>query len=109
MKHGATMAAALAVHIASTILIMVPSMLFFLSSLNQVVGSGIAGAVIVLVHFPIGVSVIILTTFLVERWGFRRPPKMDCPKRRKLMRPTFYFWLLSLSMGVVIYVYYYVR
>jgi hypothetical protein len=98
--HGYTMMLAVVLHACSVVLVMVPSLAISLDLLVTDLQN--PAIIITWIHVPIGLTALILGIFLMTVWRFR-PPATSCLKRKRLMRPLFWLWTLSVTLGVLIY------
>lgn len=100
-KHGYTMAVATSVHAISVLLVMIPSLA---RSLDFVIGEFFSPIIIItLIHIPTGSVTLVLGSYLVIKWGYRRSER-TCYKSGGLMKPLWLLWLFSLALGFLIYV-----
>jgi len=99
VAHGYTTMSAVILHACSVALVMIPSLARSLDLLADLQNPTI---IVTWIHVPIGLTALILGIFLVAVWRFR-PPATSCLKRKRLMRPLFWLWTLSLSLGILIY------
>jgi uncharacterized membrane protein YozB (DUF420 family) len=98
--HGVTALVATALHAVTVLLVMVPSLL---RSSNLLLNNFSSPAIILTwIHAPLGLVTLILGLYLVSEWRLRSPGP-TCYKRAKLMRPLWVLWILSLVLGVLIY------
>jgi uncharacterized membrane protein YozB (DUF420 family) len=92
---------AIVVHAAAVLLVMIPSLALsldiFISDLSN------PFVIITWIHVPLGFVALILGIYLILVWRFRSPDA-SCYKRAKLMRPLWLLWVLSMILGVLIYV-----
>jgi hypothetical protein len=99
-RHGLAATLALAVHMTSVFVVMIPSLyvnfLLVLSSFDVVSGS------IVWLHVITGIVAPILASILIATWRFHPVSKMTCATRRWLMMPTFLVWTTSLISGIFV-------
>jgi uncharacterized membrane protein YozB (DUF420 family) len=99
-SHGYTLTIAIVLHAISVLSIMIPS---FARSTDILFTDFFSPAIILTwIHAPLGLLVLILGAYLVLEWRFK-PPQDTCYKRVKLMRPLWLLWMLSLAMGILIY------
>ncbi len=94
------MALTTAIHALSVFLVMVPSLARSLS----VVVSELTNPVILitLVHIPSGAVTLVLASYFVARWAYKRSENV-CYGSKGKMRPLWFLWLFSLGLGFVIY------
>lgn len=97
--HGASMMIAVVLHSISVFVVMIPSFAVSLSILGEFSSLAI---IVTWVHVPIGLVALVSGIFLVTTWRFC-PPEKSCYSRRRLMRPVFWLWVLSLALGILIY------
>lgn len=99
--HGFTLTFAVILHAVAVLLVMIPSLVstvdFLISDLSNPV------VIITWIHAPLGLVVLILGIYLVLGWRFQSP-NASCYKRAKLMRPLWVLWILSMILGVLIYI-----
>ncbi|MCJ7608863.1 hypothetical protein MUP00_04240 [Candidatus Bathyarchaeota archaeon] len=105
IKHGFTMTIATILHLASVLLVMVPSIARNSQAILQAPTG--TGALITLAHATTGASSLTLAVYIVGAWRLRATPSA-CFRRRKLMKPLLVLWTLTLVLGISFYVYYYV-
>ncbi len=104
-QHGQLMVTAVIVNAAAIALVMVPSLIHGLGAIaSDPLG---AGPLISVVHSAIGTVAWLLGAYLSWVWGLK-PATVECFKRKRLMKPVTYLWLLAAVLGVGFYVYYYV-
>jgi hypothetical protein len=100
ISHGYTLTIAIVLHSISVLAIMIPS---FARSIDILFTEFSSPAIILTwVHAPLGLLVLILGAYLVSEWRFKSP-QATCYRRVKLMRPLWLLWMLSLAMGILIY------
>jgi uncharacterized membrane protein YozB (DUF420 family) len=104
-RHGATMTAAVILHLITIFTIMAPSFVFAVFPEYIVPGISALISVVSLVHVVAGVSVASLGVWLVVSWRFR--DVKGCFARKKFMRFTIVAWLLALSFGIILYTIFY--
>jgi hypothetical protein len=98
--HGVTAMIATALHTVTVLLVMIPSLL---RSQNVLFTDFSSPAIILAwIHAPLGLLVLIMGLYLVSEWRFR-PPGTSCFKRARLMRPLWLLWVLSVVLGLLIY------
>jgi uncharacterized membrane protein YozB (DUF420 family) len=103
--HGITMGAAVILHLAMILAIMIPSFLvvvpeFILPApleINSIVG---------LIHGVTGTIAAILGVFLIAAWHFSKD-LTGCFKRKDFMRYTIIIWTIALILGIVLYAIFY--
>jgi len=98
--HGVTAMIATALHTVTVLLVMIPSLL---RSQNLLFNNFSSPAIILTwIHAPLGLLALIIGLYLVAEWRFR-PPGATCYKRARLMRPLWLLWVLSVVLGLLIY------
>ncbi len=103
--HGQLMVAAVLINAAAIALVMVPSLILGLGAItSDPLGPG---PLISVIHSAIGTVAWLLGAYLSWTWGLK-PATVECFKRKRLMKPVTYLWLLAAVLGVGFYVYYYV-
>jgi hypothetical protein len=104
-QHGQFMVVAVLVNAAAIALVMVPSLILNLGAItSDPLGPG---PLISMTHAAIGTVAWLLGAYLSWVWGLK-PATVECFKRKRLMKPVTYLWLLAAVLGVGFYVYYYV-
>jgi len=99
--HGLTMAGAVGLHFVTILLVMVPS---FARSFSILVGDFSSPIFVATwIHAPLGLSLLVLSVYLVSSWRFQKPAD-TCFKKAKLMRYVWLLWLLDLLIGLVLYI-----
>lgn len=91
------MAAAVILHISSILLITGPSFIIYFNTPTRDIRN--FGLIITWIHAIVGLLSAILGIYLVATWRFQAPPKMDCARRKRLMKPTLTLWALTLILG----------
>ena len=104
LRHGILMAAVLALHTISIMLVMVPSMLA-MRGLFQNLSSSLA--LIFLLHATLGGLVEVLGIYLVGVWVLGRTSVKSCFGRKKLMQATMVLWIMSVVIGIYGYILFY--
>lgn len=100
VAHGFSATSAVLLHACSVALVMIPSLARSLDLLFTDLQS--PAIILTWIHVPIGLTALILGIFLIAVWRLR-PPETSCMKRGKLMRPLFWLWTLSVTLGILIY------
>jgi hypothetical protein len=104
-RHGQFMVAAVLVNAAEIALVMVPSLILGLGAItSNPLGPG---SLISVTHSMIGTVAWLLGAYLSWVWGLK-PATVECFKRKRLMKPVTYLWLLAAVLGVGFYIYYYI-
>ena len=104
-RHGKIMSWALVLHLIAIFSIMVPSLV--LAVIPEYIVRNVLDlvSIFVLIHVPLGVVAVSLGIWFVVGW--RLKGLKSCFNRRKLMRLAFILWLITLSLGIVIYLVFY--
>jgi hypothetical protein len=103
--HGQLMVVAVLVNGVAIALVMVPSLILNLGSIeSNPLGPG---PLVSVVHAIVGTVAWIYAAYLSWVWGLK-PATVECFKRKKWMKPVLYAWLAAAILGVGFYVYYYV-
>jgi len=103
--HGQLMVVAVLVNAAAIALVMAPSLILGLGAIaSNPLGPG---PLITVIHSSIGTVAWLLGAYLSWTWGLK-PATVECFKRKRLMKPVTYLWLLAAVFGVGFYIYYYV-
>ena len=105
MNHGKTMTVATLLHIVSIAAVMVPSFAINLSLLANLSNLGV---IVTIIHACTGVFSVVSALFLLFLWRLAPPEKMTCYKRKWLIIPTLSTWAITLILGIIFYIYYYV-
>jgi hypothetical protein len=99
--HAILMLAAILMHAASILLIMIPS---FEASLGLLFSDFFSPPFLITwIHAPVGSISIILGSYLVVNWRFRSPD-VACFKMKRFMRPLWWLWTFSLSLGLLVFI-----
>jgi uncharacterized membrane protein YozB (DUF420 family) len=100
-RHGRTMSIALILHLIVIFTIMVPS--FVVAIIPEFLFRNVFGSVsiISLIHVPLGVSVFSLGLWFVIGW--RLKGLRGCFNRKKYMLYTIIAWIITLSLGILLY------
>jgi hypothetical protein len=101
-KHAFSVLTAVILHITSILLIMVPSFEVYLSA-TGVSGLFSPASIITWIHVPMGTIAIAMGIYLILNWRLRQT-FTACYKRKSLMRPLWWLWVLTLTLGMLIYV-----
>jgi len=97
--HGTTMLIALVLHVVSFGLMMLPS---FVSLRILFPYRNNIFSLIMLVHVILGVLTLILAAWLIVRWHLQRSIK-SCTRRKKVMLLVFAIWIITLLLGILVY------
>ena len=97
--HGVLMLIAVALNVASFLLVMGPSLLGFeiirTQPLHEI-------SLITLAHGIIGGIALILGALIVASWHLQSSTK-NCIKMKRLMKPTIILWTIALVLGILLY------
>jgi uncharacterized membrane protein YozB (DUF420 family) len=99
-RHGITMLSAVTLHIIMIFGIMVPSfsvIAFTQTSISTLIVS------LVMIHATFGAITALLGIYVVASWRLRTSLQY-CQPKKKIMLTTFILWLISISLGIIIYV-----
>jgi uncharacterized membrane protein YozB (DUF420 family) len=99
-KHAVMMGAAIGLHTAAILVIMVPSLLSMDGSLADL---STRLSLITLMHAMVGSVVEIMGIWLVAAWLTDTARVEKCVRRRNVMRVTIALWLVELVLGIYIY------
>jgi hypothetical protein len=103
--HGQLMVVAVLVNSAAIAFVMVPSLILGLGTItSNPIGPG---SLISVAHPVIGTVAWLIGAYLSWTWGLK-PATVECFKRKRLMKPVTYLWILAAVLGVGFYVYYYI-
>jgi len=99
-QHGIVMFSALALHIVSILAVMVPSF-------RAYVGPGVINfsdlwAIVTLVHVSAGFMTALFGIWLVGSWHLKTDIQ-GCFKKKRLMDVTLILWMLSIVLGILLY------
>jgi uncharacterized membrane protein YozB (DUF420 family) len=104
--HGLVMATAVALHLVTIIVIMIPSFALAILPEYIVLQPLLLVSLVGLIHGVTGIAALVLGLYLVAAWGFRVDVK-GCFKRKQAMRLTFMVWLVALIFGIWLYAIFY--
>jgi len=101
-QHGIAMLVAVVLHLAMLFSIMIPA--FVLGVVPRFIVPNVYGvaSVVTLVMGVIGALAVSLGTWLVASWRFQ--DVAGCFKKKRIMLATMAMWLVSLSLGIVLYI-----
>jgi|YelNatPaOPRAMG01_1025707.scaffolds.fasta_scaffold03824_6 uncharacterized membrane protein YozB (DUF420 family) len=102
--HGLLMFLAVGFHSVSIVSLMLPS--FFYGLVPYAASFPLEVLSLAVVHGVSGILAWLLSLWIVLGWRLRSSLQY-CQPKKKLMRVTFMFWLLSLILGVAVYVIFY--
>lgn len=100
-QHGITMLIAVVLHLISILAVMTPSFSGFFTEpelinyMDPFVG-------LTLVHVITGILAAGLGVWLVLEWHLKTDMK-TCFKNKRIMDVTFLFWVVSIVLGVILY------
>jgi hypothetical protein len=99
--HGVTMLIALVIHLITIGVVMVPSFVVgLIPKISEKPISLISLSSIIMAAS--GTATAILAVWIIGTWRLRQSTKFCAPKK-KFMRTTFVLWLVSLSLGIILY------
>jgi len=100
LSHGVLMLIALVLNLVSFALVMGPSLI----SLEPVIMMSALEkrSIVIVLHATFGSVADVLAVFILASWRLR-PGTAYCIKRKKVMRMAFMFWLVALSLGILVY------
>lgn len=99
-SHGTVMLIAVMLNAISIFLVMGPSLL---ARLGAIQGSPFDGrSVATLVHAGLGSFVEVLGVWIVGSWHLRSSTQL-CAKNRKIMKLTLVLWIMSITLGFLLY------
>ena len=98
-QHGIVMLTAVVLHTIIILAWMVPS---FSASFSGSINLADMIVVTILVHAFIGIAADLLGIWLVASWRLRADMK-TCFAKKSLMRVTMALWLITLFLGIVLY------
>jgi uncharacterized membrane protein YozB (DUF420 family) len=100
-QHGITMTIAVALHISSILIVMIPS---FISYFGAIGAFNFADTLILtaLVHASTGIIAAILGVWLVGSWHLQKNLQ-TCFKKKRIMITTLTLWLLTIFLGIILY------
>lgn len=101
-RHGLTMSAAVILHVAFILLVMVPSFVTFFGALADVTSPGV---IITWIHVLTGIYATVVGIYLVSAWRFQS--ESTCMRRKNRMKPLLVLWTIALILGIAFYAYYY--
>ena len=99
--HGLTMFTALVVHLITVVVVMVPS--FVVGLVPKIIEKPISLVALFSIFMAVaGTATVVLAIWIVGVWRLRASTTFCSPKK-KFMRITFILWLVSLSLGIILY------
>ena len=99
--HGLVMLLALAIHLSIILSIMVPSFVLALVPITLKNPTSLIG-LISPVHTAVGSTAAVLAVWIVGTWRLRQSTEF-CMSKKKVMRATLILWIVSLGLGVLLY------
>jgi len=100
--HGTVMASAVALHLITILVVMIPSFVLAVVPDYIVPEPLLLVSLVGLIHGVFGVIAISLGVYLVAAWGFRRNVQ-GCFTRKKIMLTAITLWLVALLLGFLLY------
>ena len=104
-QHGATMLLAILLHTISISVVMIPSFVNGFAA-QGAIDFGNLLVIIAFVHAIAGVIAELLGVWIIVSWRFQSSLRI-CSPRKNLMRYTLVLWLISLILGIVLYLEFY--
>jgi hypothetical protein len=104
-RYGKIMTWAVALHLAVILAIMVPS--FVLAVVPEYIIANTSGLIslLSLFHVPLGIAAASFGVWFVLKW--RQQGLAGCSNRRRKMLLTMIMWLVSISLGMLLYALFY--
>ena len=99
--HGITMFSAVVLHLISILAVMIPSISGFFA-VPELINYADPFVVLTMVHVAAGILAAGLGIWLVGVWHLKTDMQ-TCFKNKRIMDITFVLWLLSIVLGVVLY------
>ena len=99
--HGIAVAVALLLHVVTVLAVMMPTFSTFFTSPGTIVYD--TTVIISLIHVALGFVALGLGIWLVAAWHFKTDLK-GCFAKKKIMGPTMAVWLVSILLGVIMYI-----
>ena len=100
-QHGITMLTAVVLHLIVILAWMIPSFSGFFSIPSAINFADLLTAIL-LVHAPLGIATVILGIWLVASWRLQADVA-PCFAKKKIMRVTLALWLITLALGIILY------
>jgi uncharacterized membrane protein YozB (DUF420 family) len=100
LAHGIMMLAAVILTASSIILVMAPSLLGLIHVYRNYTLTTLA---VIVGHAVLGGIVETLGIWIVVFWHLR-PPSQSCAAKRRTMRATFIVWLVTLFLGILLFI-----
>jgi hypothetical protein len=104
-KHGWTTTIAVALHSATILIVMIPSLLEEVSLLTELSTAGL----VTQVHVILGTTAWILGLASISWWGIRKKTHSSLPsrfKRKWVMRIMLLVWIAALVIGIILHLFY---
>ncbi len=100
-RHGVVMLYAVALHLVSILVVMVPSFVAFLGGLSSIsfADFGVATAFI---HVFSGLFAAVLGIWLVGSWRLQESFQ-KCFRKKRVMDLALGVWLVAIALGIVLY------
>jgi uncharacterized membrane protein YozB (DUF420 family) len=99
--HGITMFSAVVLHLISILAVMTPSISEFFA-VPELINYADSFVMLTMVHIIAGILAAGLGIWLVSVWHLKTNMQ-TCFKNKRIMDITFVLWLLSIVLGVVLY------
>lgn|GEM_PF-648055 len=105
-RHGLVMAYAAILHLGFVLGIMIPSFALVVVPHYIVATPLMLASMVGLIHGITGTATVVLAVWLVYAWRFRKDFS-GCFSRKKAMLPTLSLWLVTLMLGIALFVIFY--
>jgi hypothetical protein len=102
IRHGYSTLAALILHTASILIVMIPSLI---GGVNGYADMSLVASFTVWSHVVLGTLAWILGIIIIASWLGKGPSKMSCFKLRKWMMPVFIIWVISIFNGALVHIF----
>jgi len=103
-QHGIAMTSAIALHIITILVVMLPSFSTFFTAPGTTVPFLLDPIVIIsFVHVALGLAAVVIGIRLVASWHFKTDLQ-TCFANKKMMKPTIILWVTAILLGIVMYV-----
>jgi len=103
--HGRLMAVAVALNAASIVIVMLPSLLLGLGFIATYPTDPVS--ITTIIHAILGAAAELSGIYLVLKWRFTKNIA-ECMKNKRLMIPTMALWTVTVILGVIMYLQFYV-
>ena len=103
-QHGITMTTAVALHLVTILIVMIPSFVNGFSSPHIDFTNWLV--IISLVHAAFGSIAAILGVWVVASWHLKKDMQ-TCFAKKRIMLSTLTLWLTAILLGIVMYISFY--